>query len=71
MAKVFKVSMYITDSSGMYQDKVYLENELQFDDASTDFVEIEESEEFEWEDELKINYSNATKEDFEAYFNKN
>ena len=71
MAKVFRVSMYITDVSGMYQDKKYLENELQFDDAFTTFVEIEESEEFEWEDEIKINYSNATREDFEAYFKKN
>lgn len=70
MAKVFKVSMYVTDYNDFYQDGEHLENDLELYDGSINCVEIEESEEFEWKDEIKINYLDATKEDFEAYFKK-
>lgn len=34
-------------------------------------TEIEESAEFEWDDDLKINNVNATKDDYDKYFKLN
>ncbi len=74
MAKVYKVALYIIDYDEMYQDRKHLQSGLKEQLGNlwvgVDHLEIEESEEFEWDDDLVINKTNAKKEEFEAYFNK-
>lgn len=75
MAKIYKVSLYITDYNEEYKDGEHLKSELTdciYDElwAGVDQFEVEESEKFEWDDDLAINKINAKKEDFEAYFIK-
>jgi hypothetical protein len=74
MAKVFKILAYFTDANGDYQDQEHFESQLLNMIDRTDLgiyiAEAYESEEFEWHDEVNINYLNATEEDFEEYFEK-
>lgn len=72
MANVFKVVMYLTDSHGDYYLE-HLKDELENAvtrclDMRVDIDKIDESAEFEWDDDLQINKTNATIEDFESYF---
>ncbi|AGY46646.1 hypothetical protein BigBertha_138 [Bacillus phage BigBertha] len=77
MPKVHKVTLYVVDLNGDYDN--YTEEEVaeevkQHVDLQLDTMshvgKIESSEEFEWDDELKINYTNATTKDYEEYFKK-
>ncbi|AGT13424.1 hypothetical protein TROLL_145 [Bacillus phage Troll] len=77
MPKVHKVTLYVVDLYGDYDN--YTEEEVaeeikQHVDLQLDTMshvgKIESSEEFEWDDELAINKTNATTEDHEAYFKK-
>lgn len=72
MAKVFKVLAYFTDSNDDYVDQEHFESELDKVVERHDFnmyiAEVHESEEFEWHDEVSINYLNATEEDYEEFF---
>lgn len=74
MAKVYKVSLYITDHDNEYRDKEHLQANLKeclYDLwIGIDHLEIKESKEFEWNDDLVINKTNASKEDFEIYLQK-
>lgn len=72
MTKIYKVSFYATDINDEYYNNEHflshLKEQLWNLDAPIDFLKIEESKEFEWDDDLKINKINATVEDFEKYF---
>ncbi|QVW29024.1 hypothetical protein [Bacillus phage SWEP1] len=77
MAKVHKVTLYVVDLYGDYD--TYTEEEIGQEikyavdtqiDTSSHVGEIESSKEFEWDDELKINYTDATTNDYEEYFKK-
>ena len=72
MAKVYKATLYVTDYNEEYQDGEHLKLGLQehLDDlwVGVDHLEIQESNEFEWDDELAINKVDASKEDYEVYF---
>lgn len=72
MARVYKVSFYVADYNDHYgageMFKENLEVQLEHMDVLAKHVEVEESEEFEWEDDLAINKTKATKKDFQEYF---
>ena len=77
MAKVHKITMYVVDLYGDYDSYTEEEigNEIKYAvdtqiDSSSHIGKIESSEEFEWDDELRINYTNATTDEYEAYFKK-
>lgn len=72
MAKVYKATIYLTDHSEEIQGidgvKEALENlgyELW---VGIDIADVKESKSFDWDDDLKINSTDSTNEDFEAYF---
>ncbi|WPF70279.1 hypothetical protein BCVP_CDS0251 [Bacillus phage BC-VP] len=77
MAKVYKVEMYIVDANGDYD---YLDNEDMVEeiehqvdvrmDVMSRVVSVESSAEFEWDDDLAVNKTNATTEDYEAQLKK-
>lgn len=75
MAKVTKLEVYIVDSDDDYQDaehfigelKELIRNQMW---VQVDVGEVKESEEFEWDDDLKINRTDSTIEDLEAYFRR-
>jgi hypothetical protein len=78
MAKVYKAEIYISD----YNGEIYISDNGEINDDIKNFLEsllenrwvgikvsdIKESEEFEWHDDLVINKTKATTEDFEKYF---
>lgn len=76
MAKVFKVEMYVVDANGEYGDSDELKQELSdlddkiFGSPMLRVAKIEESKEFEWDDNLKINKTKAMNRDFEQYLKK-
>jgi hypothetical protein len=74
MAKIYKVEFYFTDMNDEFENGEHFKGELKKLcyglDGMTDLINIKESEEFEWDDELLINKSDATKEDYEVYLNK-
>lgn len=77
MPKVYKVEMYIVDVHGDYDhltnEDMVEEIEHQVDvrmDVMTHVESVESSKEFEWDDDLAINKTNATKEDYEAHLKK-
>ena len=69
MAKVHKVSLYITDTYGDSNIKELIENGLNDYDLYPEFIKIKSSKEFDWSDDLKINSIYCKEEDFENYFN--
>lgn len=72
MAKLYKVEMYITDFNDEIMDVDDLKGllyEFEFHNwVGVKVVDIKESKEFEWSDDLKINKVDATVKDFEEYF---
>lgn len=74
MARVYKVSFYVSDYNEHYQAgeifKENLEAQLERMDVLPSHIEVQESEEFEWEDDLAINRVDATRKDYEEYFKK-
>ena len=73
MAKVYKVSLYITDANDDYTGREkYLKDDLEEQVeklwVQTNHLKIVESEEFEWDDDLAINSTDAAVEDYEVYF---
>lgn len=72
MAKVYKAIIYLTDHNeeiqgvnGLKEDLINLGYELW---VGVDIAEVKESQSFDWDDDLKINSTDATNEDFEVYF---
>jgi len=74
MAKIYKVSLYLTDYNDEYHDKehmeVYLNEHIKKLWVGVSCLEAQESIEFEFDDELTINKVSATKEDYEVFFKK-
>ncbi|QFP93402.1 UNVERIFIED_ORG: hypothetical protein Xoosp15_137 [Xanthomonas phage Xoo-sp15] len=77
MAKVYKVTMYIVDANGDYDchDDGDMVNEIEHQvdvrmDVMTRVTSVESSEEFEWDDDLAVNKTNATIADYEAQLKK-
>ncbi|MFC8150390.1 hypothetical protein ACFUP3_11855 [Bacillus paralicheniformis] len=72
MAKVYKAEFYITDMSDEFYSvddlKEKIEESPTFRWALVHVSDVKESEEFEWDDNLKINNITATTEDHEEYF---
>lgn len=68
MSRIHKLELYIVDTNDLYGET---ENLITLFDNYTDCmfkVVHSESKEFEWDDDLKINYTNAKVEDYEEYF---
>lgn len=72
MAKIYRVSLYLTDYNDEYYDKEHMEEYLREHIGKlwvgVNCLEAQESIEFEFDDELTINKVSATKEDFEVFF---
>lgn len=68
MAKIFKIEMYVVDygDSGITSDEI--EEAVRSDFDAIVFVSNAKEKEFEWNDDLKINLIDSTKEDYEEYF---
>lgn len=73
MAKVFKATIYITEAMMDNYESCDLRDSLEeMSDRyglSLHIADIKESDEFEWADDLDINFTDATNEDFEKYIN--
>lgn len=74
MAKVYKVTMYLADANEYYafdEDNEYMESDIKESlervNVFPTVAEIKESDEFEWTEDLDINFTDATNEDFEKY----
>lgn len=74
MAKVYKVTMYLPDPNGYYDlhDTEHFQSELESGlqrvlDISPVIADIQESEVFEWHDDLKINGMSSSFDDYEEY----
>lgn len=74
MAKMFKAEVYFTDSTdGIPITKSELEQEIHSTGRwgiISHISNIEESDEFEWNDDLAINSIHTTTKDHEKYFKK-
>lgn len=76
MAKVYKLTFYAVDPHDYYDDAFHLFSQMtNRENRSGVFFRAEESElitsdEFQWKDSHSLNYSDASKEDFEQYFQK-
>lgn len=76
MAKVYKLTFYAVDPSDYYDNAFHLFSQMTGrENWSGVFFRAEESElitseEFRWKDSCPLNYSDASKEDFEKYFQK-
>ena len=73
MAKVYKLTFYAVDPFDYYDDARHLFSQMTQKERSGVFFradgdELQSSEEFEWVDNCPLNYSDASKEDFERYF---
>lgn len=68
MANIHKLGLYIVDANGNYK---HIGEIIDLIENRTDCqckVAHYEGKEFEWDDDLAINYSNANIEDYEEYF---
>ena len=76
MAKIYRAEVYIIDYDNEFEDAYETSNEIKRilernSDCLIDVVDIQGSKEFYWHDELKVNRTYTTKEDYDYYFNKN
>lgn len=71
MAKVFKASIFFVDANGKHDSKESLVWEIERQLENTDLLlhieETQESEEFEWSDDLEINFTDAESFDYDKY----
>lgn len=76
MAKVYKLTFYAVDPHDYYDDAFHLFSQMTSRENQSgvffiaDRDDLLSSNEFEWEDDIPINYQGASKEDFENYFQK-
>ena len=72
MAKIYKITAYIVDPNDRYDDgEEWFEDVMNNDGYVFCPVLIEhQTVEFEWDDNLAINYIGCTKEDCEKYFDE-
>lgn len=72
MATLHKLELYLIDFDDNWEVmKSSLESVADKADLSYEIASHEQSEEFEWDDDLKINKLDCTIEDYEEYFKKN
>ena len=74
MAKVYKVTMYLVDANGYYdfdEDNEYLKSDIEYSlerrNVFPAVANVQESEVFEWHDDLKINGMSSSFDDYEDY----
>jgi len=70
MAKVFKAELYVVDINGDYEsfDEIQYDLERLLSDDSIVFTfGVKESEEFEWDDDIDLNYNNCSQENCDRY----
>lgn len=70
MARVHKVSMYITDIEGDSNLEDLIKHGLNRYDLFPEFIKIESSDEFEWCDDLEINNVECSENEFKKYLIK-
>ena len=71
MATLHKLELYVIDFDDNWDNmQSLLENTADRIDLSYKVASHEQSKEFEWEDDLKINKCGCTIEDYEEYFDK-
>ena len=76
MAKVYTLTFYTVDANDYYDDALHLFSQMTSREHQSgvffmaDRDDLLSSNEFEWEDDIPINYQGASKEDFEKYFQK-
>jgi hypothetical protein len=72
VAKIYKTEIYFTDFNEEFQDEDHFKDHLieicRKLWVGVDVTDIKKSKEFDWNDDLKINNVNVTKEDYEKYF---
>lgn len=66
MTKVYKVVLYVVDHEG-HDVKNELEYAADLQDLHIKVADVKSSQEFEWNDDLEINKTAATNEDFDVY----
>jgi hypothetical protein len=70
MAKVFKAELYVVDINGDYVsfDEIQYDLERFLSNDSIVFTfGVKESEEFEWDDDIDLNYNNCSQENCDRY----
>lgn len=70
MAKIHKVTLYVVDIGGDSDIEDAIDYGLNEYDLYSKALNIDSSNDFEWNDELIINKSNCTERDIEKYFDK-
>ena len=71
MAKLFKISAYIVDPNGEFNEN-YLRDDLEYyHDIHMCHLKVEGTDIGEWDDNLAINRVNCGLEEFEKYFEVN
>lgn len=76
MAKVYKLTFYAVDPHDYYDNAFHLFSQMTGrENRSGVFFKAKESEfmtseEFQWKNSCPLNYSDASQEDFEQYFQK-
>jgi hypothetical protein len=70
MAKVFKAEIYIVDNNGFYESFEEIQNDLErglYGDPIVFTFGVKESKEFEWDDDIDLNYNNCSQENCDRY----
>lgn len=69
MAKLYKATIYILDVNECYNgiEEILNDAERGADDANFKIFDYQETE-IEWDDDININCCNATKKDYDGYF---
>lgn len=73
MAKLFKISAYLTDCNGTF-DEQNLEDFLHYcleDELVIDHINLKCADIGEWDDDLPINHLSCPESEFEKYFKEN
>lgn len=68
MTRVHKVTMYLVDHEELESDSINIHIKEALDrrlDIYPRITEVKSSEEFDWDDDIKINFAKATEEDYE------
>ena len=70
MARIHKIEFYLVDCNDEYEngDDLMTEIEYNLSDGFIQYPTWKTSPEFEWYDDIDLNYSSCSKEDCEKYF---
>lgn len=70
MARIHKLEFYLVDYNDVYENGDYILAEIE-NNLYDGFIlnpKTKTSKEFEWDDDIDLNYSDCSKEDCERYF---